>query len=253
MAVALAVALLATVSATRTDLLITNSLREAGPRDLRWVDHHAHGRVDAIQTPIGLGKDLLYQLYWNTSIQREFVLANAAASDAFSAPDLAINTDGTLPQVKGDVLFHDFGTTGWFARARRIASAAHFTLWRPLGTAELRLVVQGRFYDGWLNPNGRLRAWPLHPGMGVRVSFRLSLPSSADRRVPIRIGKARWVIKPGDEVDVTCMARGNELDVRYSAKGVKIRESDFRRITARMTDIVVQDGGRPSSPACQGS
>src|SRR5262249_59019822 len=98
--------------------------------------------------------------------------------------------------IHGDVLFHDYGTTGRFVDATRVAGADHFTLWRPRRSARLVLVVEGRFWDGWLSPDDRLQAWPTRPGDGVRVSFRLGLPTGSKLASGVPIGKSSCVVRP---------------------------------------------------------
>ena len=73
----LAVALTASVVATHVDIRLTRASRARLPADLSWVDHAARGPVTAIETPQTLKEDLLQQLYWNTSIDREVLLGSA--------------------------------------------------------------------------------------------------------------------------------------------------------------------------------
>jgi hypothetical protein len=232
------------------DLRTTRAVRAELPPDLEWVDHAARGPVDAIETPVAQKEDLLYQLYWNTSIRRELLLGNAVATDAFNAPHLQIRSDGSLANAPGEVLFHDFGTTGRLMSAQRIASHYWFTLWRPTGRARLRLVVQGRFYDGWLNPIGRLRAWARRPGTGLTVSFRLSLPPKADRVVRVAVGGGSFTVRPRRPVRVRCSTTRDRLDVGYSAVGLRVLPNDFRSVTVRMLALAVADGGKQTSPTC---
>jgi hypothetical protein len=248
--IAAAVALVTTTAAARSDLRTTPGVRAALPSDLRWVDHAARGPVVAVETEGAPRLELLYQLYWNTSIERELLLGKAIPTDVFSAPRIHIRRDGSLDHVHADVLFDDYATTGWFGNARRIASAEHFTLWRPVGTPRLRLLVEGRYSDGWLNPVGRLRAWPGRNPSGVRVSFRLSLPSSDRRTVPVLIGGQRVTLHAGSSIQITCSSRRAPLDIVFGALGPRLLP-DQRIVTERMTEIVVQDGGQRSSPTCK--
>jgi hypothetical protein len=173
-------------------------------------------------------------------------------TDSFSAPHLTIRSDGSLAGVRGDVLFHDFGTTGWFTDATRVASAAHFTLWRPRGgVPRLRLVIEGRFWDGWLTTTGRLRAWPVNRTEGVRVGFTLSLPTRWDRSSRVTFGNASFVVRPGARVQVTCNSGAGELDLPFTATSTFL-DRGFRDLAVRMTQITVTDrpAANTSKPLC---
>ena len=118
--ISIAVALVATVVATRVDIRGAREVRAQLPADLSWVDNAAHGGVTAIETQDALKPDLLSQLYWNTSIHREVLLGSANATDAFSAPKLVIGPGGRLEKVQGDVLVPRLRRTG---QTRRRAGA----------------------------------------------------------------------------------------------------------------------------------
>ena len=171
-----AAALGATGLALHADIRASNHVRSQSPINLTWVDNNVEHGVTAIETGPAQKEDLLSELYWNASIDREVVLGTAIPTDTFNAPHLVIGPDGSLRQIKGDILFHDYGTTALFTDAKRLASRAHFTLWDPRRGARFRLVFEGRYWDGWVSRAGRLRAWPRKRGDGVRVSFDLSLP-----------------------------------------------------------------------------
>ena len=239
-AVSIVVGLAAATVATHVDIRITHRVRNQLPADLTWVDHAARGQVTAIETPQAVKQDLLYQLYWNTSIQREVLLGSANATDTFSAPHLRIGANGELENVHGDVLFHDYGATGVLANARPIASKVRFTLWQTNGMPRLRYVIPGRFWDGWLAESGRLRAWP-RAGNAVRLSFRLGLPSNFHRPLPVvTIGGLPVTVGPGEAVSIACTSKGGALDTTFSAKGGWLAP-DFRRLSLRMTHVVIAD------------
>jgi hypothetical protein len=215
-------------------------VRNQLPADLSWVDHAARGRVTAIETPQAVKQDLLYQLYWNTSIQREVLLGSANPTDSFSAPHLRIEADGELENVHGDVLFHDYGATGVLANARPVARKVRFTLWQTSGVPRLGYVIPGRFWDGWLAAAGRLRAWP-RAGKAVRLSFRLDLPSTFHRPLPVvTIGGLPVTVHPGETVSVACTSKSGALDTTFSSKGAWLAP-DFRRLSLRMTHVVIAD------------
>jgi hypothetical protein len=247
-----AVALLATIVATHVDIRTTKAVRSQLPADLRWVDHAAAGQVSAIETPLAQKQDLLYQLYWNTSIRRELLLGTADATDAFDAPRLRIENNGTLRGVTGDILFHDYGALGRLANGRQVATNDQFTLWRSAGRARFLLVIEGRYWDGWLGALGRLRAWPRRSDEGVSASFELSLPRDS-RSSLVKIGRANFKIRPGDSTQVTCRSGRGPLDLTLSGSTTLITR-DFRRVSARLTKAVVADHpGAPTKPTCSAS
>src|SRR5205807_2073270 len=61
-------------------------------------------------------------------------------------------------------------STVLFTGAREVARSAQFALWRPTGTPRLRLLVAGRYGDGWLSGTGGIGLWPRH---GERLHGRL--------------------------------------------------------------------------------
>ena len=83
------------------------------PRRLTWVDGAASGPVTAIETADrARSKTCSTRCTGTRRSNRELLLGTAVPTDTFSAPHLAIRSDGSLVDVRGDVLFHDFGTTG---------------------------------------------------------------------------------------------------------------------------------------------
>jgi hypothetical protein len=250
---AIVVALSATIVATHVDLRTTRSVRSQLPPDLSWVDHIATGPVTAVETPLAVKQDLLYVLYWNTSIGRENLLGAAHATDTFSAPRLRIGDNGTLDGVRGDILFHSYGATGRLTDAKPLARYGHFTLWRSQGPARFGLIIEGRFWDAWLSTAGRLRAWPQHPGAGagVRVRFRLSLPRDQPKIARMRLGGTTFAVRPGGSVNVVCASGRGRLDVPFSGTTTRITE-DFRFLSARLTRIVTSDhpGTTPHPRTC---
>ena len=252
--IAIAVGLTATVVASHVDIRTTRYLRaQELPPDLSWVDHAANGHVTAIETPQARKQDLLYAMYWNTSVDREVLLGSALATDAFSAPHLHINKTGQLGQVQGEILFHNYGATAVFANAQKIASNVSFTLLRPKGLPRLRLLIEDRFFDHWLGQEGRIRVWPHTRGAAGRISFRLSLPRRWRRAVPrIRIGGATIAPRPGHDATVSCTSKRGPLDMKFTSKHGWVA-TDFRELSVRMTDIVVHDAPprRATAPTCE--
>ena len=242
--VGIAVATVVTVVAVHVDLIDTDGVRSGLPENRQWVDDAAHGTVTVIATPVSSRTDLFNALYWNESVQRERILDRAVPSDAFSAPDLKLGRGGTLENVRGDFLFDNYGTTGTFANAARIASIHPFTLWRPQGAPRLRLLIEGRFADHWLSPFGRIRVWPLQPSAASELSFRLSLPSDWNKTAKVKVAGRYFTIKPGRHLDVTCRSgRSGIVDTRFSSNTI-IVQPDFRRFVVRLSRIRLADGAR---------
>src|SRR4029078_7984271 len=100
-------------------------------------------------TPYTPPQNLLYALFFNDSIKHELLLGPAFPTDAFRAPKLTVQPDGSLVGASRMLLFNDFGTAGRFVNGRPVARAGHFTLWRVAAPARLRYLLTGSFWDGW--------------------------------------------------------------------------------------------------------
>jgi hypothetical protein len=239
--VALAVAAITTITAIHVDIRGTNAVRAQYAPNLTWVDDAAKGTVTAIATPFSLQADLLYQLYWNASIQREFVLDNGIPTDAFSAPLIHIGRDGRLAGSTREILLPELGTTATFAEAKRVAHIPQFSLWRVHAHPRFRLLLEGRFFDQWLGPFGRLRAWPLRTRRAaIKLSFRLSLPSDWGKTVHLKLGPTTFVVHPGSQVDVVCRSTSGPVDAVFESRQ-DVRFSAVRDVTVQLTDIRTTD------------
>src|SRR5581483_1728525 len=236
----LAVAL--TAQASRVNLRSTASIRSDYPGSLTWVDEAAHGRVTAVATPNSPASDLLSELWWNQSVQREAVLDGAAPTDAFATTKIDPSHDGRLRGVGGELLVDDYGTTTVFANARRIAHSGNFTLWNAGATARLRALVEGRYYDAWLSDKGSIRTWPRHAGSAVATTFRLSLPPDWSKTATLKLGRGRVVLQPGSAVQVTCTSTGGPLHLNFSSQSVVLSYSGFfRRLAVQLTRLHTRD------------
>jgi hypothetical protein len=241
LAATLAVALAVTAAAVTVDLRSSRAVRASEPRDLTWVDEASRGVVTLVGTPDTPQKHPLDTLYWNPSVQRELLLDRAFPTDAFSAPKLRIGRDGTLLNATHEVLFDDYGSSAVLAHATRVASAERLTLWRALSRPRFRLIVEGRYYDSWLAPKGRVRAWPLTVGHGTIVSFRLSLPRRWKvQSVHVKLGAARFTLHPGAHVDLVCGSASGPFDIGFSSPNV-VLGSDLRPLTAELTRLRTAD------------
>ncbi len=241
----LLVAALTSVDASYVDLVSTRSIRSAYPSNLTWVDDAQIGPVTAVETAPSPPGDLLFAMYWNSSIQREAVLQGAIPTDAFSTSDLRVGASGEVAGIGRNLLVDDFGTTMIFTNAQVKARESHFILWHASTKPRLRTLIVGRFHDGWLSAKGSLRFWPARPGAaGVRASFRLTLPRHYSKSVRLRIGTSSFVLHAGSHIDVSCRASGS-FDERYSASAYTLQQSElFRRISVKLTRLQVADVGR---------
>jgi hypothetical protein len=236
--------------ATHVDLRTTGRVRGDLPRNLGWIDAQASGVVAAVETPLALKQDLLYQLYWNQSIDRELLFDHAVPTDAFAASPLRIANDGRIQNLGREFLLHDFGTTIHFDDTTDVARSGDFVLVRPHGTPAVRFAIVGRFRDGWLTTSGKLLAWPSRNTAGVRVSFRISLPGNAARPVRVVLGNAPFVLSPGRRASVTCATAKGKLSIPYRA-GLSRITNDFRRLSVRAMWLAVDDrNGSSARRAC---
>src|SRR5439155_22201434 len=198
-AATLAAAAVGSAGAVASDLANTRDVRtRLLPANPSWIDASGVGEVTAIQT-LGSPPDrALEQLFWNRSVTPVALLGNALALYAFPSPRVRPRRDGTLPGIHGPLLFEEFGTSATFDDATLVRRTGSFALWRAAGTPRLRLLEDGRYFDGWLARGGRLTVWPDASGRahGV-VSFAISLPSGAAQPVDITFGRARYTIEPG--------------------------------------------------------
>lgn len=241
-AFAFVVAVALTVQASRVDVRSTNAIRAGYPGSLTWIDDAAHAPVTAVATPLSPASDLLSEIWWNQSVQREAVLDDGAPTDAFTYTKVKPARDGTLRGVSGDVLLDDYGTTAVLADATPIAHSTNFTLWRPRGAARLRTLIEGRFYDSFLADKGSIRVWPQRVGAGVEATFRLSLPASWPKTSSIDLGGKTVVLRPGGAVAVACGSATGPLHVRFSSQTVVLSYSAFfRRLAAKLTQFEARD------------
>lgn len=204
--VVISIGLLAALSfgATHYDSFYSGTVRSllVAP-DPAWIDHARLGPVSAIETELAPPEDLLEQMFWNRSIDRELLLGNdTTPTDAFATGKATISSDGRLlvggKLIRGAVLFQGFAVTPVFRNAVPVSRYASFSLWRGTGGLHLRALESGRFSDGWLAGSGELEVWPAG-SRGGRVSFTLSLPRTHTGGVTIRLGRQLVRINPGEE------------------------------------------------------
>jgi Dolichyl-phosphate-mannose-protein mannosyltransferase len=233
------------LGATRFDSTISNQFRRqlVAPSP-SWVDAARVGPVAAIETDLAPTPALLEQLFWNGSIDRELLFGSSpSATDTFPTGGLTVLPDGELAAVAGRTvqplrtafLFQGFEVSARFGGARRVASFSSFTLWRPAGTPRLETYELGRYWDGWLAPQGGLEAWPGRAVSGV-VSFTLSLPRSRPAPVTLRIGSREYRVAPGSSVEVRIPFHGRgPWSAAFTAVSGAGRLPDNRNVSVRST------------------
>jgi hypothetical protein len=198
LAAAIGLALISSVGATIGDASTARQVRDAYlPADMSWVDSSGLRNVTLIQTAGAPPERAVEQLYWNRSIAHERLLGDAVPTDVYAAPALTVGSDGSLSGVHGPVLFQEYATTARFQNAPTIASAGTFSLSSADGTPRLGLLEEGRFYDGWLAREGRLRLWPDRAGRTHgTLRFALTLPPGSEP-TSVTFGDARYDVAPG--------------------------------------------------------
>src|SRR6266540_2425346 len=178
------------------------------PADARWVDHANLGDVTAVNTPSASRELVLEQMFWNRSIKRLVRLRRAESPDVFSVPQLTIRKDGALllrgRPLRTALLINEYAVTAEFEGAKSVVSSSLFELWKPVGIPRLRLLVGGRFFDGWLANSGYVRTW----GAASTLRLRLSLPHTAP-------ASARLVFRAGGMTRTVSIAPGATRAVRF--------------------------------------
>lgn len=221
------------------DLKAGNAIRAVLPKDLTWIDDAAKSDVTAVATTRGPSNQLRELLFWNISVGHEVVLPGATPTDVFSAPVVHVRPDGTLPGVRGTVLFDETGAIGAFMHAKLLTSYSGYTLWRPSGAPRFRLLIDDRYWDGWLGDGGSIRAWPVAKHRAVKLSFSVSLPADW-KRVRLKLGGTTVVIPPGTSRRVTCRSASGPLNVPYSSPDA-LYDLSFRHVIARLTNLDIED------------
>jgi hypothetical protein len=240
--VAICFAAVASAGAVAADISFSRGIRAALPTNLTWIDDAAEGEVTAIATPSTPRRELLDQLYWNQSVQREVILDDAVPTDAFSAPHVRIRPDGRLVGVgRGELLVSDFGTKLLPAGAQLVARARRLSLWRTRGTPRLRLLMENRYWDTWLASRGRIRAWPTVGARAVSMTFRLSLPRAWLRSVVrLQLGRQTFAIRRGSIRNIECATATGPLDLRFSSPDA-VFQTDLRALAVRLSHVRVTD------------
>jgi hypothetical protein len=237
-AVVLAVCL--SVVAVHEDFVNTNAVRKnLVAHDPVWIDHSVGGsRVTAIATPLSLASGLLVQMYWNPSINRVLALDDGEPPDVYDTTELGVTQNGTLKGVHGLFLFDEDGTQATFQNARLVKKQVSMALYRSPVAPRLRMLLEGRYADGWLVAGGRLRAWPTTgsaPGTRVRTSFSLTVPKDWPGIGIFRMDGRRWEIRPGTTTRIQCVSRDGRFEQVYRSPSSVFYGSTGYTVTTRMT------------------
>ena len=231
--------LVSCIFATAEDLRATREIRGVLTSNLSWVDDAANRPVTVVATTHAPSFELRETLFWNQSIKREVVLPGAVASDVLSTPTLAVRANGELEGVHGDVLFDESGAVGALRDASEVTGVAPFILYRPHGLPRFSLLIDNRYFDGWLGAGGSIRAWPTVRGRGVRVSFTVSLPRRW-KRVRLHLGRTTVVVLPAGRRRMSCRSGFGPLDVPYSSPDA-LYDLALRHVSLRLTKISITD------------
>jgi len=164
----------------------SDNMRQSLPHDLRWVDHAKLGSVDLLAPPAARRDQSWEQLFWNTSVDRLLVLGSPRI-DHFDTTRAGVGRDGTL-LVDGHanrrpLLVQTYGSTVQLTGVERVRRELAWDLYRPTGTARVRLIAAGRFVDHWLAPAGVITVWSRRP---ATLELVLSLPRQT-QTTPLRL------------------------------------------------------------------
>lgn len=189
------------------------TLRTFLPADPQWIDHGPLRDVALVVTPgspRGLGFE---QLFWNRSLEDVLRMPDAEPIDSFGQRMLRIAADGRLladgEVVRQPLLVSQYGSTAVLTGAVRVRRELTVDLWRPLGTPRMAMLVDGRYFDGWLAARGDVTLWPdgsgrldgtlklglALPGRGGAVALELRGPGFR-RDVRVEAGSAEVVEVP---------------------------------------------------------
>ena len=246
---ALAFVSLASIGAVVNDASNSHEIRhDYLPANPSWVDASGLKDVTLVQTVGSPPERAVEELYWNRSIVHEARLGDALPTDVYAAPRIHVAADGTLGNVRGNLLVQDFAATVSFQNATLVSRAGTFSLWSSESAPKVSLLEQGRYSDGWLARGGRVAVWPDATGR-VRglLRFTLSLPRGS-QPVTIRFGKVPYLVEPGRLTTVvyTLDARG-PWALAFSAQRGRYLD-DLRAVSVKSTPPVFERTGSPSTP-----
>lgn len=116
------------------------------------------------------------------------LLPEAKPVDNYAVAAGSIDTDGTLrydgKSVSGWLLVDGYASTMSFRTGVVVGEFGGLSLYRFAEPARLESQFVGRFFDGWLAPNGHLDVWPTTATGDVagQVEITLSAPANGPDR-----------------------------------------------------------------------
>ena len=222
------------------------------PADARWVDHAKLGHVALVEAPGSVAPHALEALWWNTSIDREFLLGSGTATDHFGGLErLAIEDDGRLVSagkpVTQPLLVQTYGSRLALTNATLVRRGASFELFATKGTPRATMLADGYFFDGWLARRGAITVWPDAGGRTAgSLHLSVSMPLGADvMKVELKApGFARTItVTPGKASDVVVrVSTKGPWTLRYFAPSGGFA-SDNRRVSVLSTPPVFSRAG----------
>ena len=222
------------------------------PADARWVDHANLDHVALIEAPGSIAPHALEALWWNTSIDREFLLGSGTTTDSFGGAErLGIADDGRLTAagktVTQPLLVQTYGSRLALANAKLVRRGVTFSLFAPEGTPRATMLADGYYFDGWLARRGAITVWPDAGGRTAgSLHLSLSMPAGAHTmKVELTApGFARTVtVRPGSPSNVVVrVATKGPWTLRYFAPNGGFA-SDDRRVSVLSTPPVFTRAG----------
>jgi hypothetical protein len=208
MAAALVACAVASAGAVAYDHGLSSRVRaNVVPGNPSLVDASGLGSATLLHSPLGDRGFATEELFWNRSLDRLVLLPDALPPDAFAYERAEFATDGSLlvdgAPLSGPLLVDSFGMTTQFRDAREVGKTRLYRLLAPSPRPRLALYMPGRYYDGWLSPNGALSLWPERPGV---VELGLTLPPGGDPvlvRFDHPAGSSTVSVRPGERTSVS--------------------------------------------------
>jgi hypothetical protein len=224
--------------------------------DPRWVDHAGLGPVSLLQTPWSDRQQISNQLFWNRSLTRILRMpVDTAEVDAFGSVPTVVTNDGRIVAagrtVREALLVQEYASWALLDGATLVRRTISTSLWKPFGTPRLKLLLEGRYLDGWLGAQNRLTVWPRATGARTGVlTLTFSLPSNAPASTLnlTAPGVSRAVaLEPGSRrtVKLDVAARRPWTLVVRSRKPFSL--SDLRFAVAQISPPVFVDDGAKTS------
>jgi hypothetical protein len=239
--------LVVSVVATHIDVVFNKQANDPG-----WIDRAAGGaNVTAVATPASGRIELLRQLYWNASVNRETTLDRATPTDTYPIPRLRLGPHGELDGIKGYFLFDETGTQATFTGATTVAREGNYTLLRG-DHPRFRTLVENQLSTGWLSPYSWLRAWPVNPSAtsSPTVRFTLSLPPGGARQVHMQLGDDQpVVVRSGSSVQMTCRSPKWPFDLLLASNDVA-PDSLGRPVTVELSQLAVTSSTARTTAGC---